>query len=107
MYKTRMQVDALIDRPAEMLREPNVAEPVLLKDVRESRRYTREEMADGIGVKPNYYRHIENGSIPSQQVKDAIRAMLETCPVHRDAGVKCNHKLPVPPDEELYSPPKK
>jgi DNA-binding XRE family transcriptional regulator len=103
-YGTRMQADALIGRPEEVLREP-VAEPVLLRNEREIRRITREEMAAQIGVKPNYYRHIENGAMPSQEVKDAIRAVLAECPVHKAMGVKCSHKLPVPPDEELYEPP--
>ena len=100
-----MQVDALIGRPEEVLRDPGVAEPVLLKDVRELRRMTREEMAVLIGVRPNYYRHIENGTNPSQEVKNSIRAVLAECPVHKALGAKCSHKLPVPPDEELYSPP--
>jgi DNA-binding XRE family transcriptional regulator len=102
-----MQIDALIEGPTEVLRGPNVPVPVVLKSEREKRRYTREEVAERVGVKLNYYRHIENGAVPSQEVKDAIRVMFSECPVCRDLGVKCTRKLPVPPDDELYAPPKK
>ncbi len=96
-------MDALIDDTAAMLRDADVAEPVLLKDEREKRRITREEMAARVKVKKNYYRHIEMGTKPSKEVREAIRAVLAECPVHRALGIRCK-ELPVPPDEELYAP---
>lgn len=65
---------------------------------------TREELAELSGVKLNWIRHIEQGQKPSQEVKDRLRRALEMCPVHRSLGVKCDHKLPVPSDDKLYSP---
>lgn len=64
---------------------------------------SRPELAKLSGLKTNWIRHIENGSKPSKEAKAAIRRALEQCPVHLDFGVKCSHKLPVPPDEYLYS----
>lgn len=93
-----------LDRRTPVLPAADVTEPVNLKTEREKRRMTREELADLAGVKLNWIRHIENGSPPSAATKDAIRRALERCPVHKALGVACNHKLPVPSDDYLYSP---
>lgn len=77
---------------------------MVLRDEREKRRMSRDELAEMAGIKPTWLRHIEDGKKPSEQVKLALRRALEQCPVHRSFGVQCDHKLPVPPDEELYSP---
>lgn len=87
-----------------MLGAADVGSPVGLQKERELRRMTREELADLVGVKPNYLRHIENGAPPSKDTKDAIRRELAICRVHKALGVSCTHKLPVPGDDVLYSP---
>lgn len=95
---------AAFAKSAHVLRAPEVIAPVKLQIEREKRRMTRDELAELCGIKPNYLRHIENGTPCSQQTKDALRRALERCPVHKAMGVKCDHKLPVPSDEVLYSP---
>ncbi len=87
-----------------MLPDADVPTPVVLLEERKKRRMTREELAALAGIKPNYLRHIENGTPPGQDTKDAIRVALERCPVHAAFGIDCKHKLPVPGDEVLYSP---
>ncbi len=88
----------------DMLVEPT-GEPVLLRDEREKRRMSREELAELSGLKLNWIRHIENGSKPGPKTRAAIRKALKICPIHRAFGIQCSHVLPVPPDEELYAPP--
>lgn len=91
-------------RSVVVLPSGDVGAPVKLQLEREKRRMTRDELAAMCGIKKNYLRHIETGTPPSKETKAAIRRALERCPVHRDFGIKCEHKLPVPSDEVLYSP---
>lgn len=65
---------------------------------------SREELAIAAGISAAWLRDIEAGEKPSDEVKKSLRVALSRCPVHRDLGVKCDHPLPVPPDEELYAP---
>jgi transcriptional regulator with XRE-family HTH domain len=91
-------------RSPAVLPPADVQTPVVLQLERKKRRMTRSELAKLAGIKPNYLRHVENGTPPGQETKDAIRKALERCPVHKALGVKCDHKLPVPDDDVLYSP---
>jgi transcriptional regulator with XRE-family HTH domain len=96
--------NAALARETFMIRQPTVETPVILRLEREKRRMTREEFAELAGLKLNWLRHIENGAKPSAEKRAAIRKVLERCPVHKALGVNCNHKLPVPDDDVLYSP---
>ena len=76
----------------------------MLRDEREKRGLSREQLAGMSGISPSWLRAIEEKEEkPSREVKDALRAALERCPIHEAFGIKCTHKLPVPPDDELYS----
>ncbi len=95
------------DRMSETpgVRVPKTGEPaVKLRYERERRRMTREEFARAVGISPTWLRDIEAGEPPGAGTKERIRAALERCPIHAEFGVECNHKLPVPNDEDLYAP---
>jgi transcriptional regulator with XRE-family HTH domain len=77
---------------------------VRLRSERKRRRMSREELATAAGISAAWLRDIEAGEKPSVEVKQSLRAALSRCPVHFEFGVKCDHVLPVPPDEELYAP---
>lgn len=65
---------------------------------------SREELSSLASISVTWLRQIEAGIFwPGEDARARIRAALKLCPVHREFGVKCNHELPVPPDEELYS----
>lgn len=97
--------DATLNADGDRVVRRTAGGPVVLRDEREKRGESREELAEMAGISPSWLRAIEEkGEKPSQEVKDALRAALERCPVHERFGIKCGHKLPVPTDEELYSP---
>lgn len=76
----------------------------VLRDEREKRGLSRAELADLAAVSEAWIRDIETkGERPGADAAARIRAALEECPIHRKFGVKCDHKLPVPPDNKLYS----
>lgn len=65
---------------------------------------SREELHTMSGVSVSWIRQLEEGKErPSAEVAKKLRAALEQCPVHRELGIKCDHKLPVPSDDDLYT----
>lgn len=95
-------LNADIPNGGEVLAEP--AGNIVLRDEREKRRMSREELADLAGVSAAWIRDIETkGERPGAEAMERLRQALEQCPIHRAFGVKCDHKLPVPSDDELYS----
>lgn len=97
-----MSIGALARKTVVLGEQPET--PVELRNEREKRRISREELAEMAGISVHWLRHIEGGQKPSDDVKKALRRALEQCPIHRAFGVKCDHKLPVPSDDVLYSP---
>jgi transcriptional regulator with XRE-family HTH domain len=85
--------------------EAPAGEPVALRQEREKRKMSREEFAAAAGISVPWLRDVEDGTRPGVEARERIRKVLETCPMCASFGIK-SHKLPVPPDEELYSPPK-
>jgi DNA-binding transcriptional regulator YiaG len=75
---------------------------IVLREERERRRMSREELAEKSKISVIWLRRIESGQEkPGPEARERIRAALEYCPVCAGLGVK-SHKLPVPDDEELY-----
>lgn len=96
-----MQIEGLKRTRTRVLEQPEV---ILLRYEREKRRQGREEFAKRVGISAAWLRDIEEyGEKPSVDVKANIRRALETCVIHEEYGVPCGHKLPVPPDEQLYA----
>lgn len=76
----------------------------VLRDEREKRRMSREELAEAAKISVPWLRQLEMGKeLPGPDARVRLRAALEICPIHRDFKIACNHKLPVPPDDQLYS----
>jgi transcriptional regulator with XRE-family HTH domain len=76
----------------------------VLRDEREKRRMSRKELGLKAGMSAEWIRDIETkGENPGPDARERLRKALEQCPVHADFKIPCNHKLPVPPDEELYA----
>jgi transcriptional regulator with XRE-family HTH domain len=84
-----------------------LAEPpgnTVLRDEREKRGLSRKQLAEMAEISEAWIRDIETkGENPGKDLRERIRRALEKCPVHMAFGVECDHKLPVPADEELYA----
>lgn len=92
------------DIPEERSVLPFEVGDTLLREEREKRDLSREQLAAGVAISVPWLRDIEAGRAwPGPDARKRIRAFLEQCPIHARFKIACAHKLPVPPDEKLYA----